>query len=77
MKRKNEAYEQSLLWVPIATFLGSYNNNIPKGFPRASVAMLQKFQGLYPGLFKHGDAWSIAQHRKKLIDWMAANRTLV
>ncbi len=77
MKRKNEEYERSLIQTPLLTFLESYNKNIPKDFPRASVAILKKFQSLYPALFKHGDAWSIARHRKRLIDWLSTNRTIV
>ena len=77
MKRKYEKYEESLIRVPLLTFLESYNLNLPKGFPRATVGMLQKFHGLYPVLFKHGDTWSIARHRKRLIDWLSSNRMSV
>lgn len=75
MKKKNEAYEQSLIQTPLLTFLEVYNLGIPKGFPCATTAMLAKFQSLYPTLFKHGNTWSVAQHRKRLIDWLSANKT--
>jgi hypothetical protein len=70
MKRKNEAQEQNQLRIPLLAFLESYNQNIPKGFLHASVSLLKEFQSSHPVLFKDGDVWSMAQHRKKLIDWL-------
>lgn len=64
----------SIIRVPLTAFLESYNKNIPASFPRASVAILKKFQSIYPALFKHGDMWSLAQHRKKVIDWLSSYR---
>ncbi|KKU51638.1 MAG: hypothetical protein A3A28_03000 [Candidatus Sungbacteria bacterium RIFCSPLOWO2_01_FULL_47_32] len=77
MKKKNEAYELTLIRTPLAVFLASYNQTIPSGFPRASTAMLRKFQGTHPTLFKHGDEWSVAQHRKKLMDWLSGGGNAV
>lgn len=76
MKKKNEAYEISKTQTIISVFLKTYNKSIPKSFPRASLAGLKKFKGLYPGSFKGGELWSIAEHRKKIIDWLFANRSL-
>ncbi|MBI2121638.1 MAG: hypothetical protein HYT98_00805 [Candidatus Sungbacteria bacterium] len=73
MKRKYKEYEKSLIPMPLLAFLADYNKNIPNGFPCVSVAILQKFQSINPGLFRHGDTWSIARHRKKLIDWLSTN----
>ena len=76
MKSKNREFEQSQIRTSLAMFLESYNQSIPKGFPRASVAALEKFKILYPALFKHGNTWSIAQHRKRFIDWHSLNRSI-
>ncbi len=76
MKRKDETYELSKVQITLSVFLETYNQSIPNGFPRASIAGLEKFKDLYPTSFKHGNLWSIAQHRKKLIDWLFANRSV-
>lgn len=73
-RREKEAIELSQMQITLSAFLESYNQNIPADFPRASVATLKKFQITYPMLFKNGDTWSIAQHRKKLIDWLSGYR---
>jgi hypothetical protein len=59
--------------VPLADFLKSYNQNMPMSFPRASTALLRKFKESHPLLFKHGDLWSLDEHRKKIIDWIPLN----
>ncbi|MDO8572637.1 MAG: hypothetical protein Q7S11_02580 [bacterium] len=46
---------------------------MPEGFPRASTALLKKFQSAHAMLFKNGDLWSLEQHRKKLMDWLPRN----
>lgn len=74
MRTKKEELEFSQIQVPLLAFLESYNKNIPADFPRASVIMLKKFQIAHPGLFKNGDMWSTAVHRKKLIDWLSGYR---
>ncbi len=71
--KKNEAYELSKIQTALSVFLKTYNQSIPKVFPRASIANLEKFQNLYPTLFKDRNSWSIAQHRKKVIDWLFTN----
>jgi len=75
MKRKDEAYELSKVQATLSVFLETYNQSIPKSFPRASIAGLEKFKHLYPTSFKHGNLWSIALHRKKLIDWLFVNHS--
>ena len=75
-KKEKEELELSQMQVPLLMFLESYNQNIPAGFPRASVSILKKFQGAHPTLFKHGDEWSVAQHRKKLIDWLSSHHDI-
>ncbi len=75
MKRKKEV-DLSIIQISLAAFLKSYNKNIPAGFPHVSAAILKKFQGVYPALFKHGDIWSLAQHRKRVIDWLSVYRDI-
>lgn len=60
----------SEMLVPTAAFFASYNQNLPIGFPRASLSLLKEFQLTHPALFKKGDLWSVARHRKKLLDWL-------
>ena len=74
MKRRKQEEDLSGVRIPLTAFLESYNKNIPSAFPRASIAILRKFQSIYPALFKHGDMWSLAQHRKKVIDWLSSYR---
>ncbi|OHA66748.1 MAG: hypothetical protein A3C82_01345 [Candidatus Wildermuthbacteria bacterium RIFCSPHIGHO2_02_FULL_47_12] len=71
--RKEEA-DLSQIQTSLEVFLEDYNRNIPVGFPRASVAILKKFQSIYPSIFKHGNTWSIALYRKKVIDWLSSYR---
>ena len=72
-EKKNEI-DLSQVQTSLKVFLESYNKNIPAEFPRASVAILKKFQSIYPLLFKNGNTWSIAQDRKKVIDWLSSYR---
>ena len=72
-EKKNEI-DFSQIQTSLKVFLESYNKNIPAEFPRASIAILKKFQGIYPMLFKHGNTWSVALCRKKVIDWLSSYR---
>ena len=72
-KKDKEQKEQNEALATPLVFLESYNKNIPLGFPRASVAILRKFQDAHPTLFKHKDMWSIDRHRKRLVDWLSSN----
>ncbi len=54
-------------------FMETYNKNIPESFPRASLALLEKFKAAHNSLFKKKDIWTLDQHRKRLIDWLPQN----
>jgi hypothetical protein len=60
--------------LSLADFLKSYNKNIPQSFPRATEALLQKFKAGHESFFKHGELWSLDEHRKKIVDWMQLNQ---
>jgi hypothetical protein len=77
MKRNKEELEISQRLISLQEFLDSYNENIPVGFPIASVKNLKKFQETYPALFKNGEMWSVALHRKKMMDWLPGQRNVV
>lgn len=70
MKKYGEELAISEKRVSLADFLKSYNKNLPTGFPKASTALLKKFKETHPLFFKHGDLWSLDEHRKKIIDWL-------
>jgi len=57
-------------------FMESYNKNMPVTFPRASAVLMRKFREDHSGLFRHGDLWSLDQHRKRLMDWLPKNNNL-
>ncbi|MCR4330555.1 MAG: hypothetical protein NUV49_01600 [Patescibacteria group bacterium] len=73
MRKYGEKLKESQMQISLADFLKSYNQNMPAGFPRATALLLKKFQDAHTMLFKHGDLWSLDQHRKKLIDWLPRN----
>ncbi|MBI2113192.1 MAG: hypothetical protein HYT50_01260 [Candidatus Wildermuthbacteria bacterium] len=75
MRRYESEIDTGLAPLSLEMFLKDYNKNIPSGFPRASASILKKFQDLYPTLFKGGDTWTIAQHRKRVIDWLSSYRS--
>lgn len=50
-------------------FLVSYNQTIPFGFPRLTDGLQRKFKFENPSLFKQDELWSIAKHRKEVVDW--------
>lgn len=58
--------------VPLTTaeFLESYNQNMPEGYPNASLALLKQFKEKHTALFKGDGLWTLDQHRKRLIDWL-------
>lgn len=76
MRRNEKEVHLGDVQVSLPVFLESYNKNIPEGFPRATVSILKKFRDLYPTLFKHGENWSIALHRKRVIDWLSSYRNV-
>ena len=59
--------------ISLLDFLASYNKNMPASFPRASVALLEKFKESHIALFTHGETWSLDIHRKKVMDWLPRN----
>ncbi len=73
MKKYEEKLNENQAQISLLDFLKSYNQNMPANFPRASAALLKKFQNAHAMLFKHGDLWSIDRHRKKIIDWLPRN----
>lgn len=70
MKKYVEELSISEVRMPLADFLKSYNKGLPSGFPRSSTILLKKYKELHPLLFKHGDLWSLDEHRKKILDWI-------
>lgn len=73
MRQYGEELAISQRQMPLPEFVKFYNKNMPEGFPRASAALLKKFKDAHTLLFKHGDLWSLDEHRKKIIDWLPAN----
>jgi hypothetical protein len=78
MRSREQKEEMELNEMPISlsAFLESYNKNIPESFPCASAATLKEFQTAHPALFKNGDTWSIALHRKRVMDWLSGYRAV-
>lgn len=56
-----------------AQFLAAYNEKLPADFPPATAPLLKEFKKLHETLFKNSDAWSLDQHRKKVMDWLPAH----
>lgn len=73
VRMKDTFYELNQVLVTRAAFMRAYNENMPIGFPHVTLSLLKKFQDAHPTLFKHGDAWSLDRHRKKLMDWLPQN----
>jgi hypothetical protein len=71
LKKPDPSQEQ----ISLSDFLKSYNKNIPEGFPHASEALLKRFKSEHPGFFKHGESWSLDEHRKKIVDWLPLNNS--
>ena len=75
--RKDHSQEINFVTKPLAAFIQYYNKNIPEAFPRASIKALKMFKASHEELFKDSDEWTIDKHRKKLMDWLTANREIV
>lgn len=75
VKMKKSPKEASLNEIPltIEEFLESFNKNMPKGYPKASLKLLQEFKDSHESLFKPKGYWTLDQHRKRLIDWLPQN----
>lgn len=51
-------------------FLDAYNKNLPKAFPRATKELLLEYRQAHRGFFKESGVWTLAEHRKKIMDWL-------
>jgi len=76
MRGNSEQIKINQIETMLAVFIDSYNKSIPESFPRATPAILKRFQVEHPALFKHGDMWSVDRHRKKVMDWLSEHRNL-
>ena len=72
MKKHVRELKENEIQISLQDFLESFNRNMPKSFPRASAALLNKFKDTHAKLFT-GDTWSLDRHRKKIIDWLPRN----
>ena len=70
VKSYKEEAAASQTQISLADFLEFYNKNIPATFGQATTELLQTFRREHPSLFKHGDMWSLDEHRKKIMDWI-------
>ncbi len=77
MKDTRQELKVSQQKISLSDFLDTYNKNMPKSFPRASLVLLEKFKNEHLTLFKTGDLWSLDLHRKKLIDWLPRNGGII
>ena len=59
--------------LTLPAFLKCYNEDLPSQFPQASLELLKEFRKANVPLFKRGNAWSLDQHRKKVMDWLPAH----
>lgn len=64
--------ERSEMRHTLFDFLKLYNKGLPRQFPRASAAFLEKFKQAYPSQFKTDGLWSLDVHRKRFMDWLPA-----
>jgi len=58
--------------LSFSQFLKSYNEDLPAGFPQASLPLLREFKKEHITLFKGENVWSLDQHRKKVMDWLVS-----
>ncbi len=65
--------ERSERALSFGDFMKSYNEHLPVQFPRATLALLKEFRKVNTSLFKTNGAWSLDQHRKKVMDWLPAH----
>lgn len=74
MKSMVKKLDPSELLISLSEFLQSYNKTIPEGFPKASLSLLERYKEEHKLFFKHKDQWSLAEHRKKIMDWLPLNQ---
>ena len=77
MKTDKKELKEYEMQISLSDFLNYYNQHLPTGFPKASVTLLEKFKDTHTSLFKHGDLWSLDQHRKKIIEWLPLNSVVL
>lgn len=77
MKSPLPKFDPSETLLSLPEFLKSYNKTIPESFPKASLLLLQKYKAEHLAFFKHADQWSLADHRKKIMDWLPLNTKVV
>ncbi|MSR87970.1 MAG: hypothetical protein EXS69_02290 [Candidatus Zambryskibacteria bacterium] len=73
MKKDPNFIPLNELPLTIHEFLKSYNDNMPRNHPQVSLTQLQKFKEQHTSMFKSDGAWSLDQHRKRLIEWLPQN----
>jgi len=73
MRTVNKELQANQDQISLLDFLGSFNKNMPAGYPLTTAALLQEFKESHEALFKNGDSWSLDLHRKRLIDWLPRN----
>jgi hypothetical protein len=64
--------ERSEQMRTLPEFLKLYNKDLPEGFARASATLLEEYKETHGGFSKAVSAWSLDQHRKKVMDWLRA-----
>ncbi len=69
-------FDPSETLLSVAEFLHSYNETIPTNFLKASLPLLQKYKEEHASFFKHAEMWSLAEHRKKIMDWLPLNNKM-
>jgi hypothetical protein len=69
-KPRDHEKERSERKRSLPEFLTAYNRDLPDSFPRASVSLLTEFRSSHPSLFREDDVWTLAAHRKKIMDWL-------
>ena len=74
MKILSKKIDVSELQISLPEFLKSYNKNIPAGYPQVTAELLQKFKTAHASFFRHGELWSLDEHRKKIVDWLQLNK---
>ena len=72
-KKKTDDQEANFIESFSPDFIEYYNENIPVGFPKASLKALEEFKATHPALFKESNKWTIDKHRKKLMDWLVSH----
>ncbi len=72
--RDSRTFDPSEVLLSLSDFLQSYNSTIPASFPQATESLLLKYKEEHQSFFKHKELWSLADHRKKIIDWLPLNK---